>query len=347
MRRLLFPLLVLAVAASACSALGEAPAATVDGHEISLDVISDEIDIIEANDAYRNALEESYGKQITEGGTFDAAFAAQLLTIDVYYEVIERDLERRGVEISAEALATAEAEIANQFGSRPEILEAFPESYQQQLHDRRAMIETVNLEIAAGIGDDERTFYDDNPEEFTEICVSHALVGLQGGRTPAEAKKAAQDLYDRVEGGEDFEDIATNESDDTTAAADQGALGCGSRLTLQFDPVFLEAAFALETDVVSEPVQTQFGSHLILVTSRKVPNYRDVADQVESVMINAHTTRVNEYFKRLICSADVDVNARYGSWTHEACESIAAPPPAVAPPEGPMAEPDEGLQFEG
>src|SRR3954470_16348586 len=296
MRSRLLPLLVLlALVAPACSAFGEAPAATVDGNEITVSSLDQEVQTIRGNDAYKKALEQSYGAP-SDGaageGTFNSAFVAQVLSLRVWYQLLERDLNKRGVEIGDDLRLQAQKEVEQQFASLdPDpnddtnpVLEAFPKAYRERLVHQRAVVDAIDNEVTTGIGNDPKAFYDANPDEFAEICVSHVLVGLQGGRTPAEAKSKARDLYDRIEAGEDFEDIAANESDDPAAAADRGALGCGSRQSLQFDPVFEDAAFSLKKGVVSEPVQTQFGSHLIKVTKRTVPKFSDVESQAPDVM---------------------------------------------------------------
>src|SRR4051812_31900731 len=100
MRRLLLLLVALVTFAPACSAFGTAPAATVDGTDISAKSVQDEMKIIRSNDQYRQVLEQSYGAPTlgTAGkGTFDAAFVAQVLSLRVWYAAIQRDLDRRGV----------------------------------------------------------------------------------------------------------------------------------------------------------------------------------------------------------------------------------------------------------
>jgi parvulin-like peptidyl-prolyl isomerase len=340
MRRSLVLLVALLLATSACSAFGTAPAATVDGFEISAKSIDDEMTTIRANDAYRQVLEQSYGAPTLGSagkGTFDAAFVAQVLSLRVWYRMIERDLERRGVRISEEILQQAESEMAGQFqqlGS--DVFDKFPKEYRDRLVRQRALVATVDREITDDIGTDERAFYNGNKDEFAEICLSHALVGVQDGTTPEQAQAKAQELYDAIAAGDKtFDEVATKESDDPGAAQGGGSLGCGSKLTLQFDPTFETAAFALKAGVVSEPVQTQFGSHLILVTERSIPTYAEVQDQVTSVMQSAHDERVNAYLVRVICDGKVDVNPRYGTWTSQTCAGLAPQLPQIRPPEGP------------
>lgn len=343
MRRFVHLVLLLTVAlvASACSAFGEAPAATVEGREITTDDINLEVETIRSNDAYSQALESSFGRPVAGDGIFDAAFAAQILTLRVYYDLIERDLAARGVPVSADAIDQASQEIQQQFQSLgPDVFSSFPDEYRDRLIRQRAILLTVDADLIASIGDDEEAFYDENRDEFAEICLAHALVGVQGERSASEAQSDAQDLYDRIEAGEDFDDIATNESDDPAAAVGAGSLGCGSRTSLQFDPVFEDAAFALEEGVVSEPVQTRFGSHLILVTSREIPDYDEVADQVQQVMAQSLQRRQSQYFVDVFCGRDVHVNPRFGTWADESCSATPPQLPAIEPPEGPAGSTD-------
>jgi hypothetical protein len=340
MRRL-FPLLVaLVVLGTACSTFGTAPAATVDGHEISASSITDEVKTIRDNNAYRTVLEQSYGAPTlgTGGsGTFDAAFVAQVLSLRVWYAAIENDLDARGMKVTPDLLAQSQQAIESQFQQLgPKVFSSFPKVYREQLVRQRALVALIDQDITRKIGTDEKAFYNANKDEFAEICVSHALVGVQNGTTPEAAQAKAQKLYDDIKSGKrTFTDVATHSSDDPGAAAQSGSLGCGSKLSLQFDPTFETAAFALKKGVVSKPVQTQFGSHLILVTKRTIPSYDDVSSQVQTVMQQSHDERVNAYLTRVICGGHVSVNPRYGTWTSQVCDGVAPQLPQVKPPDGP------------
>jgi hypothetical protein len=64
---------------------------------------------------------------------------------------------------------------------------------------------------------------------------------------------------------------------------------------------------------VSDPVQTQFGYHLILVKSRVVPTLDDVRAQVGQAAFSA-------YVLELICGkTKVSVDPRYGTWDKAPC----------------------------
>ncbi len=90
----------------------------------------------------------------------------------------------------------------------------------------------------------------------TEVRASHILV-----RTEQEAK----DLYNEIVGGKDFGQIAAKKSLCPSGAngGDLGFFGKG----MMVKP-FEDAAFSLEVGELSQPVETQFGWHLIQLTGK-------------------------------------------------------------------------------
>lgn len=82
-----------------------------------------------------------------------------------------------------------------------------------------------------------------------------------------KVREHALALRAEIEGGANFADVARRESADTASAADGGFLG---RVTPgQFVKEFEDAAFALKPGVISQPVLTPFGFHLIEVDEKK------------------------------------------------------------------------------
>ena len=72
-------------------------------------------------------------------------------------------------------------------------------------------------------------------------------------------------LKDRIDAGEDFEDIARAHSNcpSKSKGGDLGQFGPGM-MVKEFD----EVVFSAELNTVQGPVKTQFGFHLLEVTSR-------------------------------------------------------------------------------
>ena len=80
--------------------------------------------------------------------------------------------------------------------------------------------------------------------------------------TKEEAKAQADDLKAQLDDGADFGELATENSDDTGSAQQNGELGYVSKG--QMVEEFETALFELEPGEISEPVESQFGYHIIL-----------------------------------------------------------------------------------
>ncbi len=110
-----------------------------------------------------------------------------------------------------------------------------------------------------------------------EVRARHILV---------KTKEEAEAIIKQLDGGAKFEDIAKEKSTDGSAAqgGDLGYFGPG-----QMVPEFDKAANALEVgQYTKEPVQTQFGFHVIKLEDKRVqqpPAFDQVKDQVKSILI--------------------------------------------------------------
>ena len=84
-----------------------------------------------------------------------------------------------------------------------------------------------------------------------KISAQHILV---------DQKFEAEDIQKKIEQGEDFAKLAKDFSS-CGSASDGGSLGEFSKGMMV--PEFEKAAFSLDVGEVSDPVQTQFGFHII------------------------------------------------------------------------------------
>ncbi|MEW5960884.1 MAG: peptidylprolyl isomerase [Chloroflexota bacterium] len=100
---------------------------------------------------------------------------------------------------------------------------------------------------------------DEAPTSAEQAHARHILV---------ETEAEAQDVIKRLNAGEDFAELAAELSTDPGSAAQGGDLGFVTRGAF-VGPVD-EAVFTLPIGQVSEPVQTQFGWHVIEVLAREV-----------------------------------------------------------------------------
>jgi peptidyl-prolyl cis-trans isomerase D len=95
------------------------------------------------------------------------------------------------------------------------------------------------------------------------VSLPRAATAADTAAVRARADSARQEIAS----GAPFADVARRESADSGSAAKGGDLGEWTKGSM--DPAFDSAAFALPLRTVSRPVLSQFGFHLIEVTSRK------------------------------------------------------------------------------
>jgi peptidyl-prolyl cis-trans isomerase SurA len=82
------------------------------------------------------------------------------------------------------------------------------------------------------------------------------------------AKAKADDIYQQLENGANFEELARNNSGDSRTAQQGGYIGFFG--INQFEPAFENAAFGIEQDgAYTEPVQSSVGWHIIKRISKK------------------------------------------------------------------------------
>ena len=134
------------------------------------------------------------------------------------------------------------------------------------------------------ITDDEaKAYYDENNDAFAEPETATAKHILVEGEEAA--KKIREDI---TSGAISFEEAAEKYS--TCPSKEQGGnLGSFSRGMMV--PEFEEASFTLPIGEVSEPVQTQFGYHIIKVTDRTEKNIKAFEDVKEDVINRLITER--------------------------------------------------------
>ncbi len=112
-----------------------------------------------------------------------------------------------------------------------------------------------------------RAHLDDFKRPQTAFLSFVALPRTTNASDTAFALARADSARAEIEGGTPFADVARRESADTASAEKGGELGEWTKGSM--DPAFDSAAFSLPLKKVSKPVLSQFGYHLIEITSRK------------------------------------------------------------------------------
>ncbi len=166
--------------------------------------------------------------------------------------------------------------------------------------------------------------YAERVGDIQETKASHILV---------DSKETAEELISKVKKGADFAELAKENS--TGPSAERGG-DLGWFAKGEMVPEFSEAAFAAEPgDIVDEPVQTQFGWHVIKVEDRRnreVPPMEEVSQMLENQL---RRQVLDTMIKEWRAQAEVDVYGINGEGTEtqaapEATEVEEAPEAAAA-----------------
>lgn len=116
-----------------------------------------------------------------------------------------------------------------------------------------------------------------------ERTVAHIMVVKKEGDSLAEKpENRIQDIYKKLNQGEDFEALAKQFSDDKSSSSKGGMLSPFSRGQISA-PEFEDVAFGLEKDGdVSEPFQTQYGWHIVKLYGKKpIPPFEELKPELE------------------------------------------------------------------
>ncbi len=100
-----------------------------------------------------------------------------------------------------------------------------------------------------------------------EVNVRHILIKPSEIRSEAETRRLAERIYQRIEAGEDFAELAKSFSEDPGSALNGGSLNWIDPNALV--PEFREVMNTTPSGETSKPFQSQFGWHVLQVMGRR------------------------------------------------------------------------------
>lgn len=297
-----------ALVASACGGTGATtPAAvTVNGEAVDGKEFAAHLRLYVDNDEFVAA--QAQQGQPVEGsleGAASAQLASRLLADEIFFKLVQAELAARGIEVAPGNTELSRTLFAPRFLGGQAAFDAFPQAFRDQYVAKVAQYISLQSDFA-GITDlqaaADKALAED-ADTFASRCVSHILVD-----TEADAKAIQAELR----AGADFAELAAQRSTDTGSGAQGGALGCLSAAdtTATYVPEFAEAANAAEVGEVTDPVESQFGFHLILVTGTEPGG----VESVLQALLQPAGPDYTAWLRTAFGEADIQVNPRYGTW---------------------------------
>jgi len=294
-RTLLSVLLALTLLAAACSSGEPRLVATVGTTEITEEDLGAlyEADVLPVDEQLRQSIFALVARQVFLR-EMEAEFGVELDTdeVDVLYDQLVADIEEAG--------------------ATPGDVLGIPDASLQMVRFNAELGVIRDQVVDLLVADPETisTFFSD-PTSHTTVCVRHLLV---------ETEDEALAARERLEDGEAFAEVASELSLDT--GTPDGDLGCS--LAGRYVPEFAAASLETEVGELSEPVQTDFGYHLLIVDERSAPTEDELVADPEAYLTDQElTTLWAGWFNEQLQEAEVTIEERYGSWS----------PVGILPPE--------------
>lgn len=213
-------------------------------------------------DEFYQELKDRYGDVVLE----------EMITFDVLkenYTVDEEEIDRE--------VDTAKEQLGDQF-------DMFLEH--QGMKDEDAMRQMIHLSLlqeavaSEEIEITEAQLREAYERQVYEIDAQHILV---------EEEQTAWEVKEKIDAGEDFDELARDYSTDLSNADDGGWLGYFSAGTMVAE--FEDAAFTMEIGDISDPVETSYGYHIIKVNDKRekeesIGEFEEVKDDLRRDRIN-------------------------------------------------------------
>ncbi len=283
--------------------------AVVDGEEITAEAFNAAVERVSA----------MHGDRVP-------ARVAQMLKTRILDRLIDEALIDRALEKNADAISVDDAEVDAEFEKFRErfptadALEGFMESNgvtQRQMREnlrkdialRKLLSQDFDTEVSTR---EARDYYDDNIRNFEEddqVRARHILIELGKDASEEEVEKArlrAAELSEKARQSDvDFAELAREHSEGPSATRG-GDLGFFTKRRMV--PEFSDAAFAMSVGEVSDPVQSQFGFHVILVEEKKKAQTTPFSEAEEEITTQLERNKFRGAMKEFLADLEADAD---------------------------------------
>lgn len=231
--------------------------------------------------------EEYYDYMVEQNGE-------EVLEALILEKMLDLEVEANNIEVTEDEIDVEYAEMAEAYGG----IEGLQNTLQMYGYTEDSIRKNLKLNLSIeklmepliNVTDDEIALYfAENKDDFDvseQVKASHILVATI---------EEANDVLEKLNSGESFEDLAKEFSLDTSNAANGGDLGYfGKGAMVQ---PFEDVAFRLAVGEVSEPVETTFGYHIIKIFDKKAAEEATLEGSKETITEVLKETKMTEAYQ--------------------------------------------------
>ena len=274
---------------------------SVGSTDVSQQSVDEELQALVDNDTLAAAIKQSGGTPLSAvEGSITAQTGAGWVGLRVALTAAARTVERRGLEATKDD-KTRGHQLAVESVGGDAVFATLPAWFQEDLDGRWTSVAILERELIA------------NPTPALRAAVSALCPsGRYVSHILVDTEAQANAIKQAIDRGGDFAEIATASSKDGSAK-DGGQLGCLDGQ--QFVEPFATVAANQPIGVVSDPFQTEFGYHVVLVTD-------------EAPVSATERAALEEVLGRVRGTA-VTVDPRYGVWDRRNGQVVPPPVPGA------------------
>ena len=306
----LIPALALLVAACGEGGLSRSTAAVVDGENITVKQIEDALDRFAASEQFEQLTQQE------EPNTIRRQYQQSLLGQLIRRSVLEKEAVQADVQVSDADIDERIDEFQQDFETEEQFLEEVKrqgttlseiEGFVRDALLEERLREEIS-EDTAPAEEEIRLFYDEQQDQFAEIHTAHILVE----KKPLAARLKRQlDATPPKKLDDTFAKLAGEHSIDTGSGSQGGDLGFVSPGSLV--PEYSQAVAAMEVGEISDPVQTQFGFHIIRLIDQRLAPFEDVRGEIEQQLAgDVAEEDWQKFIRAAYRDAEIEVNSRFG-----------------------------------
>ncbi|RVU55132.1 peptidylprolyl isomerase [Anaerosphaera multitolerans] len=199
----------------------------------------------------------------------------------IQMEILRQDAESKGIKVTNEEVDERLNSIIEQYENEEEYLAALdelkitPEFYRSNI-ENYILMDKYAAQIAEEVeatDEDAQKYYDEHKSDFFVAKAAHILV---------EDEKEAIKLKKEIDKGADFAELAKENSIDPGSVESGGDLGEFTSGTMVAE--FENAIKVMKEGEVSDPVQTEYGYHIIRLDSKKDNSFDNVKNQILQIV---------------------------------------------------------------